>query len=333
MRVAYETMLAEFKRVLLKYGFDEKRAEEAAEIFAQNSLSGVPSHGLNRFPVVVDYLKKGAIDPKAVPECVASFGAMERFDGHLGFGPLGARTAMMRAIELSKQYGIRLVAIGNNNHWMRGGTYGWLAAEAGCIGICWSNTMPNMPAFGAKDNHIGNNPLIMAIPKSDGNHVMVDCALSQFSYGKLETMRLAGKELPVPGGYDEEGNLSKDPAAIEKSMRMLPIGFWKGSGLSIALDMIATVLTNANSVAKIGTFDTESGLSQVMIAMDPSKFQSDTITDDIITAIAEDIKSSVPEKEGGEIRLPGERELKIRKENLQNGIEVVEEKWAEVQAM
>ena len=53
MRIAYETMLAEFERVLTKYGFSPKRAHEAAEIFAQNSLAGVFSHGLNRFPRVV----------------------------------------------------------------------------------------------------------------------------------------------------------------------------------------------------------------------------------------------------------------------------------------
>lgn len=51
MRVAYETMLAEFERVLKKYGFSADRAHDAAEIFAQNSLAGVFSHGLNRFPV------------------------------------------------------------------------------------------------------------------------------------------------------------------------------------------------------------------------------------------------------------------------------------------
>lgn len=147
MRVAYETMLAEFERVLKKYGFSVDRAHDAAEIFAQNSLAGVFSHGLNRFPVVVDYLKKGGIDPAAEAECVASFGAMERWDGHRGFGPLNAKRVMDRAVELAKQNGIGLVALGNNNHWMRGGTYGWQATDQGCIGICWSNTCPNMPAW------------------------------------------------------------------------------------------------------------------------------------------------------------------------------------------
>ena len=130
MRVAYETMLAEFERVLNKYGFSPERAHEAAEIFAQNSLAGVFSHGLNRFPVVVYYLKKGGIDPAATAECIASFGAMERWDGKRGFGPLNARHAMGRAVELAHQYGIGLVALGNNNHWMRGGTYGWQAPAA-----------------------------------------------------------------------------------------------------------------------------------------------------------------------------------------------------------
>lgn len=333
MRVPYETMLGEFERVLTKYGFAPDRAHDAAEIFAQNSLAGVFSHGLNRFPVVVDYLRKGGIDPSADAECTASMGAIERWDGHRGFGPLNARRAMDRAIELAKQFGIGMVALGNNNHWMRGGTYGWQAADAGCIGICWSNTCPNMPAWGAKERCIGNNPLIMAVPHSNGEHIMIDCALSQFSYGKLETTRLAGKQLPVVGGYDEDGNLTTDPGAIEKSWRMLPIGYWKGSGLSILLDMIATVLTNANSVSKIGTFGDEIGLSQVMIAIDPSKFQDAAVTDVIVDEIAAGVKSAEPVQEGGEVRCPGEGEHRARRDHLENGIPVAEEKWNEVLAM
>ena len=333
MRVPYETMVKEFTRVLVRYGFTEDRAKAAAEIFAQNSLAGVQSHGLNRFPVVVNYLKKGEIDPKVEATCIASFGAMERWDGHRGFGPLNAKLAMDRAVELAHQYGIGLVALGDNNHWMRGGTYGWEAAEQGCIGICWSNTCPNMPAWGAKNPRIGNNPLILAVPRTNGEHIMVDLALSQFSYGKLETTRLAGKKLPVPGGYDEEGNLTTDPAAIEKSMRMLPIGFWKGSGLSILLDMIATILTDSNSVAKIGTFGDEIGLIQVMIAIDPNKFQDGKVTDQIIENIMEDVSKSEPIQEGGEVRCPGVGEHRKRRDNLENGVECDEGKWNEVLAM
>ena len=69
MRVKYEDMVNEFKRVLAKYGFTEENAADAAGIFAQNSLAGVYSHGLNRFPRVIEYLKKGEIDPQVTAGC------------------------------------------------------------------------------------------------------------------------------------------------------------------------------------------------------------------------------------------------------------------------
>lgn len=330
MRVSYKDMIKEFKRVLIKYGFNEKNAEDAAEIFAQNSLAGVYSHGLNRFPRVIKYLKKGEINPEITPECVINFGAFERWDGHRGFGPLNAKKAMNRAVELAKKFGIGIVALGNNNHWMRGGSYGWQAADQGCIGICWSNTCPNMPAWGGIDKKIGNNPIIFAVPKSNKAHVVIDCAVSQFSYGKLEDCRLKGLELPVPGGYDSKGKLTTNPEEIEKTQRVLPMGYWKGSGISILLDLIGTILSNGNSVKKIGTFEDEVGLTQIMIAIDPEKGNTITLTDEIINDIISDIKSSVTEKEGEQVYYPGELELKNIKENLKNGIPVIKEKWDEV---
>ena len=282
MRVKYEEMVSEFKRVLEKYGFDGKRAEEAAEIFAQNSLAGVYSHGLNRFPRVVEYLKKGEIDPNIQAECTFRFGAFERWDGHRGFGPLNARQAMKRAVELAKESGIGIVALGN------------------------------MPAWGGKDCKLGNNPLIMAIPRSNGEHVVVDCAMSQFSYGKMEDCRLKGQKLPVPGGYDSEGNLTDDPGEIEQTRRVLPMGYWKGSGISI------------------GTFEDEVGLNQIMIAIDPGKANPSELTDSIVDQIVADIKSSTPEKEGGEVLYPGERVIRSIRDNKEHGIPVIEEKWNQV---
>ena len=207
MRIPYDELKAEFRRVLLSRGFDEGDAEAAASIFADNSLDGVYSHGTNRFPRVVEYLDSGLMDPHRKAGCVSSFMAFERWDGHRGFGPLNARIAMDRACALADRFGIGIVALGNNNHWMRGGTYGWQAADKGYIAICWSNTMPNMPAWGAVDSRIGNNPFVIAVPRSDGRQIVVDCALSQFASGKLEEARLAGRMLPVDGGYDSEGRL------------------------------------------------------------------------------------------------------------------------------
>lgn len=331
MRIKYEELLKTFEEILISRGFSKEKANAAAEIFANNSLDGVYSHGVNRFPRVVSYLDKGEIDPNVTPTCEISFNGFQRWNGHRGFGPLNAKLAMDKACELASEYGIGIVALGNNNHWMRGGSYGWQACNNGYIGICWSNTTANMPAWGGKDPKIGNNPLVMGVPQSNGKHIIVDCAVSQYSFGKIEMTRLEGKKLPFIGGYDENGNLTDDPAQIEKTGRVLPMGYWKGSGISILLDLIATILTNGNSVSKISTFGDEVGLSQIMIAIDPKKGNSQELTDSIIKEIIDDVKSSTPVKEGEKIYYPGERELLTRQDNLINGIPVLDEVWANIQ--
>ena len=333
MKVTFEQLKAAFNRVLISRGVDSETADACAEMFARTTESGVYSHGVNRFPRFIQQLENGDIIPDAQPKRITSLGAIEQWDAQRSIGNLTAKKMMDRAIELAADHGIGLVALRNANHWMRGGTYGWLAAEKGCIGICWSNTAPNMPAWGAKDCRIGNNPLILAVPRSDGQHVMVDCALSQFSYGKLESTRLAGRQLPVPGGCDEDGQLTTDPAAIEKSGRALPIGYWKGSGLSILLDLIATLLSGGNAVHTIGTFGDEIGLTQIMIAIDPTKFGTVEENDAVINAILADIKASTPARPDGEVRWPGEGMLRTIKENRELGVPVVEEIWESVLKM
>lgn len=50
LRVSYDELFSEFKRVLISRGFNEEMAGGAAAVFAQNSLDGIYSHGINRFP-------------------------------------------------------------------------------------------------------------------------------------------------------------------------------------------------------------------------------------------------------------------------------------------
>ena len=332
MRVFYEEMKEKLQSILVKYGFDEKRAEESAKNFADSSLDGVYSHGYQRFPRVIDYIQKGYIDVNAVPEKITGFGAVERWDGHLGMGNLNAKMAMQRAVELAAQLGIGMVAMSNTNHWMRGGAYGWQAAEAGCIGICWTNTCPNMPAWGAIDGRIGNNPFVLAVPDQNGEHVVVDTAMAQYSYGKLSVCRQNGEKLPYPGGYDEEGSQTCDPAAIEKTRRVVPIGYWKGSGLSIVLDLIGGILTLGRTVTKVGQeCESEYGLTQVFIAIRPEVLNQDPDkAQEILNETLKDIQASIPEKEGHTVRYPGQGTLIRRRENLKNGIPVNEEIWKKI---
>jgi 3-dehydro-L-gulonate 2-dehydrogenase len=333
LRIKFDDMKAEFKRVLMKKGFSEHTADETAISFTSNSCDGVYSHGVNRFPRAVEYIEKGYIKPDAVPEKISGFGALERWDGNLALGNLAAKRCMDRAMEIASEFGIGCVALQNTNHWMRGGEYGWQAAEKGYIGILWTNTQPNMPAWGAKDRRIGNNPIILALPREDGP-VVVDMAMSQYSYGKIESYRMEGKDLPVPGGFDSEGNLTTEPEKIEETWRVLPIGYWKGSGLSIVLDLIASMLSGGNTTQDVGKLGAdEYALSQVFISISPDKLGDISKLEASIDESIQYIKESVPATSDGEVYYPGERTMNTRVKNLELGIPVNEGVWEKIKSM
>jgi 3-dehydro-L-gulonate 2-dehydrogenase len=300
-----------------------------ARLFADASRDGVPSHGLNLFPRFVRMIRSGVVDIQARPVRVAAHGALERWDGRRGIGNLNAHQCMDRAIALSREHGMGCVGLANTNHWGRGGNFGWQAADAGAIGVCWTNTLPNLPPWGASEARIGNNPIVVAVPRP-GGHVVLDMAMSQFSYGALASYRMRGETLPVEGGFDAQGRLTRDPAAIEASCRPLPIGFWKGSGLSIMLDVIAAALSGGRATHQMSADPLqETELSQVFIAFDISGLGDAGEATRMADHIIEHLHATVTS--GEQVRYPGERTLETRKRNLAEGIPVEPSMWEAVQ--
>jgi 3-dehydro-L-gulonate 2-dehydrogenase len=329
MRVSYDEMQAQFEHILRQAGLTPPRASLCARIFVENTLDGVASHGLNRFPAFVRGMQEGHIDPQARPEPVMQFGGWEQWDGQLGPGPLNAWACTDRAMALAHEHGVGCVGLRNTNHWMRGGTYGWKAAEAGFGFTCWTNTIPNMPPWGGVDPHLGNNPFVLAVPREDG-HVVLDMAMTQFSYGRLSTTARQGETLPVPGGYDESGELCRDPAAIRKSRRPLPIGYWKGSGLSLLLDLLAAALSGGQTTYGIGQQGEEYAISQTFIAFDLAEGGNAAALDQMIDETIADLHQATPVDLEQPVRYPGERALRTRRRNLAQGIPVEPSIWQQV---
>ena len=324
-RIPFDEVRDTLAAALRGLGFVAQRAERCAQLFAETTCDGVYTHGVNRFSRFVAMVRNGAIDVNAEAAAVAKFGAQERWDGRRGPGNLNAYAAMDRAVALSRTHGIGCVAMGNTNHWMRGGTYGWQAAEAGLIGICWTNTMPNLPPWGGTAPCIGNNPLVIGVPRRSGP-VVLDMAMSQFSYGALESYRKRGELLPLDGGFDAGGKLTRDPGAIEASQRPLPVGYWKGSGLAVVLDAIAALLSLGNATHQVPADPLrETGLSQVFVAMNPAAAGGGG--DDVVNGIVQSLHACNPENT---VRYPGERTLAIRAENQRLGLPVEEAVWTEI---
>lgn len=332
IRIPFQTMQSEFRRILLKHGFSEKKAGTCAHIFTENSLEGIYSHGVYRFPRFMNYIQRGFIDVNAEPRLIHSSGALEQWDGQLGPGPLNAQFCAERAMQLASKNGLGCVAIANTNHWMRGGTYGWQAAKQSFAFIGWTNTEANMPPWGAKESRLGNNPLVFAVPF--GNEAIVlDFAMTQFSYGKMEAAQLDGKTLPYPGGFNKNGKLTHQPDEILDSRRALPIGYWKGAGLSLLLDILATILSAGLSTRELSRKEAEYSVSQVFIAFNLEKLSNFPSIEKTINEIITDFKNAAPDETGIEIRYPGERVLQTRAKNLKNGIPVNETVWREIEEL
>lgn len=329
IRIPFREMYNTFETILLRNGFSEENAKTCAHVFTVNSLEGVYTHGVNRFSKFIRYCEEGYVRIDASPTRSHQLGAIEQWDGNLGPGVLNALHSTDRAMELAMEYGIGCVALANTNHWMRGGYYGWQAAKKGFVFIGWTNTLANMPAWGGLDAKVGNNPLVIAVPFGD-DAIVIDTAMSQYSYGALDQYRSKKEELPVPGGYDHEGNLTTDPDAIRETGRVLPIGYWKGAGLSLLLDIVAAVLSGGLSTSQISKLKAEHALSQVYIAIDLSKLQNNESIQNSIRQIIDDYHASNPVEEGRQVRYPGERINRDRDENRRAGIPVSEKIWNEI---
>jgi 3-dehydro-L-gulonate 2-dehydrogenase len=326
-RIPLDELRARMERVLLGLGLAPERAALSARLTAETDRDGIRTHGLARLPRFAQQVRNGVVDPKAEPERTAAFGAIERWTGHRGPGNIAAYAAMQRAMELAKEHGLGCVALADTSHWMRAGAYGFQAADAGYAALCWSNTLPNLPPWGASSPALGNNPLVVAIPRTDGA-IVLDMAMSQFSYGSLAKYSAKDEPLPVPGGYDEHGALTTDAAAIERTQRALPIGFWKGSGLSFVLDVLGAMLSGGKATHQFSLDPMkEVGQSQVFLAVAPQSFATmqelSAIADGAIAAV----HAATPIEPGKPARYPGEGALATREQSMRLGVAVEDAAW------
>ena len=328
--VQYDEAVERMARGLERF-LNAQDAKRFAEIFAGNSLDGVYSHGMNRYPRYLSDMASGLCDAKVTQaERVSGLGGLEVWDAHFGVGPLIAQQMAERAIELAGTHGIACVALRNNSHWLRAGRYGLMMADAGMMGLCMTNTCMNLVAYGAKEPSTGNNPITIAIPRRAGSLVM-DMAVSQYAFGKLEIMAQEGGMLDTPCGYDTDGNLTNDPQKIVESGLMTPMALWKGSALSIMIDLMVSMLSLGRTSLEIGTpADGEKGMSQMFVCMNPAAvIDMDKAEAQMEKTIA--FLNGLEPKDGVHgVHAPGENLERTRARNRERGIPVTEDTWQKI---
>ena len=302
-RILFADMQDVIAAAFVNAGMNEDDARLCARIHTESSCDGVNSHGVNRVARFVDYVAKQWVNLLGKPELVRQLGGIEIYDGHRGPGILNALFATDRAMQLAAEQGVGIVAL-------------------------------RMPAWGGKDTRLGNNPFVIAVPRKKGNLVL-DMAMSQYSYGKLQVTRLKGNSMLFPAGFDKQGTLTSEPGPVEESMRILPMGYWKGSGFAIMLDLLAAVLSEGSPTNAIDKIQQGSctGCSQVFILIDPSKLGGVTFTDQVADSVVDYMHGSTLAESSTEVLYPGESALRNRNEQLEKGITVDDSVWKQVLAL
>ncbi len=334
MRIPYEAVVNQLKTVLKAHGCSGEKAQLVAEIMAENSLVGVYTHGINRFKRLIANIDTGVVNVETEAARVAGLGGYEVYEGNMGLGIWNAVLCTRRVIELAKLHGVGCVALRNTNHWLRGGTYTGMIADAGMAGIVFTNTKNNTVAWGTMSGCIGNNPVGMAVPGPEGMpNVAVDMAMSQFAWGKLELAKLEGRQLPMEGGFDLEGNPTRDPEKIMESKRIMPTGMWKGSSLSILLDLVAAGASGGKTVHQLSALGDEQALSQVFLAINYRALNDPEAVELAVKDTLDNLLAQEPGSGGSEVRYPGQSSGSTRAKNLEDGIPVDERVWAEILAL
>jgi len=327
--ISYDLMKETLQDLFLACSLSGERAGICAGTITDSTFDGIFSHGINMVPGFVGRIRRGLIDIEAIPEKKDVSGVIEQWDGRGGIGIVNARIATDRAMEIAGRQGMGCVAMSRTNHWFRAGSYGWQAVNAGFALVCWTNTAPNMPAWGAARRSVGNNPLVIAVPHSE-TPVVLDIAMSQFALGKIKIHARSGELLPVPGGYAEDGTLTQDAAAIGSGDRVLPMGYWKGSGLALVLDLLAVLLSGGLSTAQLADLGEERDVSQVFIALRVPQSGDAAFADRAVRDILDDFHRAPPLKKGDRIFHPGQGVLERRERYRREGVPVAPALWKEI---
>lgn len=228
------------KKVLLKAGVREDVAGYVAEGLVQTSLRGVDSHGIRLLPHYLDGAKNGRINPKPNYKFKKTSASTGLFDADHTFGHAAGMEAAKKAIELAKKAGSAHVAVYNSSHFGAAAYYALEIARHDMIGMSFTTTDALVKTYAGKRPFLGNNPVCFTAPCSGEEPFCLDMATSVVTFNKIRQLREEGRQAPSGVGSNKDGLETTDPNAISM---LLPIGGYKGYGLSLMVEILCSLLT------------------------------------------------------------------------------------------
>jgi uncharacterized oxidoreductase len=320
--------------IIAAAGSEAAEAQEVARHLVEANLKGHDSHGVGMIPHYVKNVRAGTLKPNCHAKLLSEAGAIAVFDGGMGYGQVIAREATDWGIAKAKAEGLAVFALRNTHHVARVGTYGEQAAAAGLVSIHFVNVLlaPGRVApFGGLAGRFGTDPVCITFPGTDKvPPVVLDFATSRVAAGKLRVAMNEGKKLPSGILIDAEGNDAIDPAVFYRANgSMLPFGEHKGSGLALACELLAGVLTGGGAMqGEIPNRGVKNGMFSILL--DPARFGDPSWMEREMETLIQWVKSSPPRPGVEAVMVAGEPERKSRAQRLKEGIPVDANTWKEL---
>jgi ureidoglycolate dehydrogenase (NAD+) len=325
-RAAAEDVERFMREVLARLAMRPDDGAIFSEALLWADLRGQHGHGIARFPIYLDWLTTGDIDPTAIPVVEQESAARFVLDAKRAAGPV----AMMRAVELaigkSRSTGLCHALIRATGQTGGVGRYAYEAAKRGCAALITVAGPPIMAYHGASIASLSTAPIAIAVP-GEGEPVVLDIATSAGAFGKLTQAREAGTDIPEGWALTAEGKPTTDPceAAI-----LMPMAGHKGSGLSLMIELLVSMFLGApmltgplESGKRVA--DRRSGLQNaMMLVFDITSYRRESDYQGDVSRLVSVLKGVPRRDDLEELLLPGERGARNAALQRQIGIPITE---------
>lgn len=321
---------------LVAVGVPAEDAAAVTRVLVEADMMGIATHGVIRLTPYTTRIRMGGVKAKPRVIVEARAPSLAVVDGDNGLGPVIGTRALKAAMAMAAATGIAYVGCRNSNHFGAMMPYALTACDAGFVMIAATNAGPTMPPWGGAEAKIGNNPLCVAAPVPGGAHFILDMAMSVAARGKI---RIAERnKTPIPEGWavDKDGRPTTDAAAAMRGF-LVPFGGHKGSGLSLAVDILAGVITGAGFLTGIASWTEQPKEPQraghFFLLIDPARLTGADAFAKSMTEFRQIVRSTRPADPESPVLLPGEREQKHRQATLTEGVTVPADVLREVEAL
>jgi L-2-hydroxycarboxylate dehydrogenase (NAD+) len=323
-RIPAASLAAFVKRAVETAGLPANDADILAGLMVEADLRGSDTHGVIRLPLYLRRLKAGGVNPRPDIRIVRERPATALVDGDNGMGHLVMRFAAMTAIEKARQGGVGWVGARMSNHAGPAALYAMMPLAHDMIGLYLAVGSNNhLPPWGSTENLLGTNPIAIAIPAAEEPPVVLDMAPTVAAFGKVRLKMQRNEEMPVGWMIGRDGKPLTDPKRADEGL-LLPIGDYKGYGLSLIIGLLAGALNGAAFGREVIDFVKEQGKAtntgHAVVALSVEAFASSADFKRSVDAAIRAMRGAQRLPGVERIWLPGEQSHLKRQDRIRNGI-------------